>query len=138
MRRLILAGICGYLVWWIVGIAGFWLLRVCWRDYAAVEPSLAFSLAMLLSRLLVAAACSVCAGLAIGFIARRPSYAPWIVGALMVLQFLPTHYTLWQKFPIWYHSFFLLTLAPLIALGATVALRRHLVASVSASGNPGN
>jgi len=137
MRRLILAGICGYLVWWIVGIAGFWLLRVSWRDYVAVEPALAFSLAMQLSRLLVAALCSVCAGLAIGFIARRVSYTPWIVGAVLVLQFLPTHYTLWERFPIWYHLFFLLTLAPLVALGATVALRRSLSSSVSASGSPG-
>ena len=32
--------------------------------------------------------------------------------------FIPAHIQLWHKFPIWYHLTFLLTLAPLVALGA--------------------
>jgi hypothetical protein len=33
---------------------------------------------------------------------------------------VPEHIRLWDKFPVWYHLTFLITLAPLLALGAAV------------------
>jgi len=38
----------------------------------------------------------------------------------MLILFLPVHYMLWRKFPIWYHLFFLITLAPTMLIGAAL------------------
>jgi len=46
--------------------------------------------------------------------------APKIVAAIMVVLFLPVHYMLWSKFPIWYHLFFLISLAPTVLIGASI------------------
>ena len=109
-------------IWWAIGIAGFIALRSYWHDYAIVEPTLAFTLSMRLARLLVGVACGLGAGIVIGLIAQRRTLMPWVIGAVLLAQFLPSHYQLWAKFPVWYHLFFLLTLAPLIALGARWAV----------------
>jgi hypothetical protein len=122
MWRAVLAAIVGYIVWWAIGIAGFIALRSYWHDYALVEPTLAFTLSMRLARLLVGVACGLGAGIVLGLIARRRTLMPWVIGVVILAQFLPSHYQLWAKFPVWYHLFFLLTLAPLIALGARWAL----------------
>ena len=34
--------------------------------------------------------------------------------------FVPIHIHVWDKFPVWYHLFFLITLAPLVAFGGTL------------------
>jgi hypothetical protein len=40
-----------------------------------------------------------------------------LVGLLLLL-FLPTHYLLWQRFPVWYHLVFLGSLIVIPLLGA--------------------
>jgi len=122
MWRAILAGVVGYIVWWVIGTAGFLSLRDLWHGYAAAEPTLAFDLPMELARLSVGVLCGLGSGIVIALIARRSTFACWIVGAVILLQFLPSHYRLWARFPLWYHLFFLLTLAPLIYLGMRWAL----------------
>jgi hypothetical protein len=59
------------------------------------------------------------------------SIAAKITAGIMVALFIPAHYMLWDKFPVWYHLFFLVTLAPTVLLGASL-VRRPLVARVSA------
>jgi len=46
--------------------------------------------------------------------------APKVAAAIMVILFLPVHYMLWRKFSIWYHLFFLITLAPTMLIGAAL------------------
>jgi hypothetical protein len=46
-----------------------------------------------------------------------------MAAVIMVLLFLPVHYMLWAKFPIWYHLFFLITLAPTMLIGAALRQR---------------
>ena len=53
----------------------------------------------------------------------------WISGLLIALLFLPDHISRWAQFPIWYHLTFLLTLAPLTALGAALVPRKKPVAA---------
>jgi hypothetical protein len=36
----------------------------------------------------------------------------------MLALFTPVHIQIWSRLPVWYHLFFLGTLAPLAALGA--------------------
>ncbi len=123
MWRVVLGIVVGFLVWWIIGTAGFVLLRVLWHDYAAAVPLRTFTFAMLAARLLVGVICSLGAGWSTARVVGRRSAAPWIVGGLLVAVFLPIHYAALNDFPLWYHLFFLLTLAPLVGFGAKLASR---------------
>jgi len=46
-----------------------------------------------------------------------------VAALIMLLLFVPVHYMLWAKFPIWYHLFFLISLAPTLLIGAAVRAR---------------
>lgn len=122
MWRKILAGVAGYIGWWVIGTIGFLSMRALWHDYASVESAMTFTLSMQIARLCVALLCSLGAGIIVSLILRRRSIVPWVLGIILVIQFLPVHYQLWARFPIWYHAFFLLTIAPLIVLGSRWAL----------------
>jgi uncharacterized sodium:solute symporter family permease YidK len=73
-------------------------------------------------RLVLGLLSSLCAGFLCATIARN-SVAPKVAAAIMVVLFLPVHYMLWAKFPIWYHLFFLITLAAMMLIGAGRARR---------------
>lgn len=118
------AAIVGGLVAWtvIVTLLNFGL-RAAIPDYHAAESTLQFTLAMKVGRLLIAALTSVAAGGVVALIAPRTRWAGWAVGLIMLALFLPEHVKLWSRFPIWYHLTFLVTLAPLVALGAWIEPR---------------
>ena len=42
---------------------------------------------------------------------------------MLLAGFIPQHITLWEKFPVWYHLTFLLSLIPLTLLGGKLELR---------------
>jgi len=113
------AGVVAGLVAWALIVS---LLNIGLRwwlpGYAAVEHALTFTLAMKIARLSIAALTSLAAGALVRVIAPASRLAPWIVGLVILALFLPSHVYLWNKFPIWYHLTFLVTLAPLVALGA--------------------
>lgn len=125
MWRKILGGVAGYLGWWLIGTIGFVSLRVLWPDYASVEQAMTFTFSMQISRLLVGLLCSVGAGIIVYLVVRQRSVVPWGLGIVLLIQFLFVHYFIWAKFPIWYHAFFLLTLAPTVVLGSRWAANRQ-------------
>lgn len=125
MLRSIIAVIVAVITWFIVATIGNWILRVVLPGYSAVEVSMNFTLRMMIGRLILGLVSSLCAGFVCASIARN-SFAPKVAAGIMVLLFLPVHYMIWDKFPIWYHLFFLLTLAPTMLIGAT--LRGNVVA----------
>ncbi len=61
---------------------------------------------------------------ALAAIAPSSPRLPWVVGAILLVAFIPEHILIWVKFPVWYHLVFLVTLAPLVALGAALCRRR--------------
>ena len=123
MLRTIL-GALGGLVAWAVVISVINLgLRHMMTGYAVAEKAIAFTLPMMFARLAMAAITSLAAGAVTRAIAPASRAAPWIVGLVMLALFVPVHVQLWARFPVWYHLFFLLTLAPLVALGAQIRLR---------------
>jgi hypothetical protein len=126
MLRTLLGIVVGCIAWFAIGALGFFLMRAAWPDYALAEPEMTFTLGMQLSRLAVAVACSVGAGWVAALVARGNSAPAWWLGVLLVLFFIPIHYSLWDKFPVWYHLFFLLTLAPIVGLSARLAARRSV------------
>jgi hypothetical protein len=117
MIRSILAVIVAVVIWFIVATIGNWILRAALQGYSAVEVSMNFTLTMMICRLVLGLLSSLCAGFVCATIARN-SVAPKVAAAMMVVLFLPVHYMLWANFPIWYHLFFLISLAPMMLIGA--------------------
>ncbi len=120
MRRQVLAFVSALVTWVLVASIFNRLLRIGLPGYASAEPAFAFTLAMQWARLVLAALASISAGFLLGRLAPTARRLPLIFGALLLVLFLPVHYQLWDKFPSWYHLVFLLTIVPLVALGARI------------------
>lgn len=118
MWRTLGAVIAGLAAWVVIVILLNFGLRWWLPGYQAVEHAMAFTLTMKIARLSIAALTSLAAGAVVRVVAPESRLAPWIVGLISLALFLPSHYYLWNRFPVWYHLTFLLTLAPLVALGA--------------------
>lgn len=122
MIRSILSVVVAVVTWFVVATIGNWILRAVLPGYSAVEVSMNFTLTMMICRLILGMVSSWCAGFVCATIARN-SVGPRVAALIMVLLFLPVHYMLWAKFPIWYHLFFLISLAPTLLIGAAVRAR---------------
>ena len=133
MIRSISAVILGIVAWFAVATVGNALVRALLPGYSQVELAMDFTVPMQLARLAAGLASSVCAGAVCASIARQGRAVKVLAVAMFVL-FLPGHYMVWAKFPVWYHAFFLLSLAPAVLAGA--ALRRRFASSVAASSGP--
>ena len=135
MKRPILAFAAGLLLWVVVISVLNRGLRVFIADYAAAELTFSFTLGMLLARLAIAALASLLAGGVAAWIAPASVRVPVLLGAVLLLTFLPIHVRLWNLFPFWYHLVFLVTLVPLVVLGARIA--RAAGGRGAAAGGPG-
>jgi hypothetical protein len=124
MWRTLLSIIGGLVAWGVIVTLLNFGLRAAIPGYHAAEATLQFTLAMKIGRLAEAAVTSVGAGVVVGLIAPSKRWAPWLVGLIILAMFLPVHISLWNKFPAWYHLAFLVPLAPLVALGASI-VRTH-------------
>jgi hypothetical protein len=121
MWRTALAIVAGLIAWVLIGAIGFALMRGVWPDYARAEPEMAFTLPMQLARLTVGAACSVGGGWLAALVAKGDSKPAWWLGGLLLIMFIPIHYSLWSRFPAWYHLTFLLTLVPIVGYSGRLA-----------------
>jgi hypothetical protein len=114
-----IAVVAGLVVWAVVATALNFVLRFFLAGYTAAEHEMNFTLGMMIARLaLPGGVPSVCAGVASAWIARGQR---WVSAALIIIllaAFLPAHYSLWAKFPLWYHLTFLGSLIVLPLLGA--------------------
>lgn len=130
MKRSVLALLVGLALWVLVVSLLNRGLRVGFTGYAAAEPTMSFTLGMKVGRLIIGAVASLAAGAVTGMMARSKPGLPWVLGAILLLAFVPVHIGLWTKFPVWYHLTFLGTLVPLVALGAqlTRSRARHVPA----------
>src|SRR5438445_12140503 len=120
MWRTLLSIVAGLVAWAVIVTLLNFGLRAAIPDYHAAEATLQFTLAMKIGRLSEAALTSVAAGAVVGWIAPSKRWAPWAVGLIILAMFLPVHVGIWNKFPAWYHLAFLVPLAPLVVLGASL------------------
>jgi hypothetical protein len=120
-KRSVLATAAGLAVWILVVSLLNRGLRLGLAGYTAAEPTMSFTLTMMAARLTIAALASLIGGAALGWIAPRARAAPLVLGAILVAVFVPVHVQLWSRFPPWYHLTFLLSLLPLVVLGARLA-----------------
>ena len=124
MWRTIASIICGLIAWGVVVTLLNFGLRAAIPGYHAAEATLQFTMAMKIGRLIEAALASLAAGAVVAWIAPPKTWAPWLVGAIVLAMFLPVHVQLWSKFPAWYHLAFLVPLVPLVGLGGMLARGR--------------
>jgi len=123
MLRSIFAVLAGLVVWILVATLLNFGLRAGIAGYTLAEPTMSFTLGMKIARLILGALSSLTAGAVTYFIAPARKILPWILGAIILAMFIPAHIHIWAKFPVWYHLTFLVTLVPLVALGAALARR---------------
>lgn len=123
MWRTVAGVAAGFVAWVVVVTILNWGLRLWLPGYAQVEHAMIFTLTMQAARLTIAAVTSIAAGVVVRAIAPASRWAPWILGLLLLALFVPDHIQLWTRFPVWYHLTFLVTLAPLVALGAMLVRR---------------
>jgi len=121
MKRSILACLAGLLTWVVVVTVINRVLRVSLPNYTAAEHTLQFTLGMKWARLVMAIVTSVVAGVVTAWISKSNRWAPLIVGSVVLAMFLPFHIAIWNKFPVWYHLTFLLTIIPAVLVGALLA-----------------
>jgi hypothetical protein len=75
---------------------------------------------MMAARLVLGALSSVCAGFVVAWVTKSNGMAAKVLGMVLIAMFIPVHYSLWDKFPIWYHLTFLVSLLPLTLMGAAL------------------
>lgn len=130
MLKATIGALGGFVIWFVAATLGNLIVRALIPTYGAAEAVMAFTLPMLLARLTVGFFSSLVAGFACSYVARQSRKAIYVLALLMLVFFLPVHYKLLVKFPVWYHVVFLGTLAPLIILGGMLRGRLQTNASM--------
>jgi hypothetical protein len=121
MSKKILGVVGGLIVWMIVVMVVGETMRRSWPAYANVADAMTFTLPMMIARLSIGALATLAAGLVTALIVPQSTMAKLMPGVLLLLAFIPQHIMLWDKFPIWYHLTFLLSLVPLTWVGGALA-----------------
>src|SRR5262245_45159948 len=108
MAKNIIGVVAGLAVWVIVATVAGLIMRVSWPAYASVASAMTFTLPMMIARLSIGALATIAMGIVSAVIAPS-AIAKLMPGIFMLVLFIPQHVMLWQKFPVWYHLFFLLS-----------------------------
>ena len=127
MLRLVGGAIAGVVAWFAIVTVLNLILRYGWHDYAAVEKMMTFTLPIMVARLSISGISSVASGVVAAWV-DKGKWAPLIAGVILLLLFVPIHYSIWDKFPIWYHLTFLASLPLLSWLGGAFVRRRSVAA----------
>ena len=117
------AVVAGLFTWILVATVLNLALRAALPHYHEAETVFKFTLGMKFARLVLGAASSVGAGFVATWIAKGRMRAATLTGIVLLALFIPNHYLIWDKFPVWYHLTFLLTLLPLVVLGGALKAR---------------
>jgi hypothetical protein len=129
-----IAVIVGLLVCGICATCLNLILRLALPGYAAAEPQMQFTTVMMLARLALPGGIpSVAAGFSSTWISPRSGRATAVLIGVLLLIFLPSHYYLWTKFPVWYHVTFLGSLVLFTWLGAKLRMRTVAPSALSES-----
>ena len=131
MANGILAVVAGLVVWIVITTVAGLSMRAAWPEYAAVADAMTFTLPMMFARLSIGGLATLAAGWFTAIVARRSTFATLTTGLILLVLFIPQHVRLWDRFPIWYHLAFLLSLVPLTYLGGAIAARSQNPSSLS-------
>lgn len=123
MARLLGGAIAGVIAWVAFVSVLNLAMRHYWLDYALVEKAMNFTIPMMAARLSISAVSSLGSGAVAGLI-DRGRWAAFGAGTMLLLIFAPIHYSLWNRFPIWYHAIFFVSLPLLSAIGGRLVRAR--------------
>ena len=118
MARAIGGLVGGLVAWFLIATAGNLALRFAWPGYAEVEKAMTFTLAMMVARLVLGVLSSLGAGLTVAWITRGNGRTAQVLAGILLVLFIPVHYWLWDRFPLWYHLTFLVSLVLATVWGA--------------------
>ncbi|HEY7288622.1 MAG TPA: hypothetical protein VH583_02210 [Vicinamibacterales bacterium] len=133
MIRKILGVVAGLVAWIAVVFVVGEIMRRSWPAYESVAAEMKFTLPMLFARLAISVLATLTMGMVAAALAPSSLWARLAPGILLLAAFIPQHISIWDKFPIWYHLGFLLTLVPLTYLGGMLAPQRGLHTNVLAA-----
>jgi len=111
MIRTALSAIAGVIAWMVVATILNFGLRYFMPGYHEAEPSMSFTVPMMAARLIESTVALTVAAVVTARLAKGASAAPWVLAVVLLAIFIPIHYGLWPKFPVWYHLTFLSSLA---------------------------
>ena len=117
------AVIAALVTWFLVATVLNLALRARWPHYHEAETAFNFTIAMKLARLVLGAISTLSAGFVAAWIGKGRMGSATLTGIALLCLFIPGHYRIWDKFPVWYHLTFLVSLLPLILLGAALNRR---------------
>jgi len=117
------AVITALVTWFFVATVVNLALRAFWPHYHEAETAFNFTFAMKLARLVLGAISTLGAGFVAAWIDKGRMRAATLTGIVLLGLFIPGHYRIWDKFPVWYHLIFLASLLPLTLLGAALNYR---------------
>ena len=117
------AVIAGLITWISIATVLNLALRASWPHYHEAETSFNFTFAMKLVRLALGAAACLSAGFIATWIGKERMRAATLTGIILLCLFIPGHYRIWDKFPVWYHLTFLMSLLPVTLFGAVLKAR---------------
>lgn len=121
MVRRVGAVVAGLLIFFLLAFLAGSAAKSLWPEYAAAAAGRAYTLPMLLARLLTGATATVVAGWGTSIIGReRRTSALWLGLALLAIN-VPWHIQIWSEYPIWYHLVWLASLIPCTILGGRAA-----------------
>ena len=114
------AVIAALVTWFLVATVLNLALRAWWPHYHEAETAFNFTIAMKLARLVLGAISTLSAGFVAAWIGNSRMGSATLSGIALLCLFIPGHYRIWDKFPVWYHLTFLVSLLPLTLLGAAL------------------
>jgi hypothetical protein len=114
------AVIAALVTWFLVATVVNLALRAWWPHYHEAETAFNFTFAMKFARLVLGAISTLSAGFVAAWIDKGRMRAATLTGLALLCLFIPGHYRIWDKFPVWYHLTFLVSLLPLTLLGAAL------------------
>jgi hypothetical protein len=120
LARNFIGVVAGLAVWLTIATVAGLIMRETWPAYASVADAMTFTLPMMIARLSIGALATVSMGFVTASITQS-AVARLIPGLTLLIVFVPEHAMLWDKFPIWYHLAFLLSLVPLTYVGNSIA-----------------
>ncbi len=123
MLRIAAGAIAGVVIWWAMVFVIDFGIRSGWHDYAAVEKAMTFTVPMLVARLSMSGISSLVSGAIATTIGRNGLKPALGAGLILLILFAPIHYSIWSRFPVWYHTTFLTSLIVLSVLGGALARR---------------
>lgn len=109
----------------VLALAASAVARGAWPAYGSAEPTRAYSLGMLIGRLVAGVVCLAAGAALCTRVARDGGASARVLGALVFALSLANHLRadVWAGYPVWYHVVFLGYLIPVAALAGRLAAR---------------